>query len=255
MPEHISLRLFEMGIVPFSGIDDAIAAMGIAAKLAQDEGEAPPLLLPPARGFERTLTEAEAKHALSAHGVRVPCARRAGSVQGAVDAATRIGFPIVLKGEGIAHKTEAGAVTLNLGSVDAVVTAATAMPTERFLVEEMITEAVAELLVGVVADPAHGYVLTLAAGGVLTEVLEDSVSLLLPTTPEAIRASLGGLRLARLLKGYRGKPGADMEAIVNTVLALQAYVIASTPQEVEINPLMCGTDKAVAVDALIRIGD
>ncbi|MBF9052564.1 CoA-binding protein [Roseobacter sp. HKCCD9010] len=255
MPEEVSLRLVELGIVPFSGMDDAVAAMDIAAKLAQDAGEAPPLLLPPAPGSERTLTEAEAKLALSAHGVRVPGSARADSAQAAADAATQIGFPIVLKGEGIAHKTEAGAVALNLDSAKAVMTTATAMPTESFLVEEMITDTVAELLVGVVADPLHGYVLTLAAGGVLTELLGDYVSLLLPTTPEEIRASLDGLRVARSLKGYRGKPGADIEAIVDTVLALQAYVAASAPQEVEINPLMCGTDKAVAADALIRIGE
>ena len=255
MPEEVSLRLVELGIVPFSGIDDAVAAMDIAAKLAQDAGEAPPLLLPPAPGSERTLTEAEAKLALSAHGVRIPGSARADSAQAAADAATQIGFPIVLKGEGIAHKTEAGAVALNLDSAKAVMTTATAMPTESFLVEEMITDTVAELLVGVVADPLHGYVLTLAAGGVLTELLGDNVSLLLPTTPEEIRASLDGLRVARSLKGYRGKPGADIEAVVDTVLALQAYVAASAPQEVEINPLMCGTDKAVAADALIRIGE
>ena len=222
MPEEVSLRLVELGIVPFSGMDDAVAAMDIAAKLAQDAGEAPPLLLPPAPGSERTLTEAEAKLALSAHGVRVPGSARADSAQAAADAATQIGFPIVLKGEGIAHKTEAGAVALNLDSAKAVMTTATAMPTESFLVEEMITDTVAELLVGVVADPLHGYVLTLAAGGVLTELLGDNVSLLLPTTPEEIRASLDGLRVARSLKGYRGKPGADIEAIVDTVLALQA---------------------------------
>lgn len=255
MPEDVSLRLVQMGIVPFSGMDDAVDAMDIAARLGQNEHQAPPLLLPPAIGTSRTLSEAEAKHALSTHGVRVPGAARAESARAAADAATQIGFPVVLKGDGIAHKTEAGAVVLDLQSEDAVMISAKAMPTERFLVEEMIADTVAELLVGVVADPAHGYVLTLAAGGVLTELLEDSVSLLLPTTPVAIRGALGVLRVARMLKGYRGKPGADMEAIVDSVLALQAYVTASKPQEVEINPLICTADTAVAADALIRIGD
>jgi len=255
MPEDVSLRLVEMGIVPFSGMDDAVAAMDIAAKLAKTHDEVSPLQLPPVPNTEHILTETEVKHALSAYGVRIPGAARAESPQAAAAEAYRIGFPVALKGEGIAHKTEAGAVALNLWSADAVMTSAAAMPTECFLVEEMITGTVAELLVGVVADPAHGYVLTLAAGGVFTELLQDSVSLLLPTTPEAIRATLGDLRISRLLNGFRGKPGADIGAIVDTVLALQTYVTDTTPQEVEINPLMCGIDKAVAADALVRIGD
>jgi succinyl-CoA synthetase beta subunit len=162
---------------------------------------------------------------------------------------------VVLKGEGIAHKTEAGAVALNLRSAEAVEAAARAMPTRRFLIEEMITDSLAELLLGVIADPAHGYVLTLAAGGTLAELLEDRVSLLVPAGREAVRDALGTLKTARLLAGYRGRPAADSDAIVDAVMALQAYVAAALPQEVEINPLLCCPDRAVAADALVRIGD
>ena len=112
----------------------------------------------------------------------------------------------------------------------------------------------AELLVGVVRDPAHGYVLTLGAGGVLTELLRDTVSLLVPSGPEAVRAALARLNCAPLLRGYRGRPGADIDAICRAVDAVQSYVIANadTVGEVEINPLICAPDRAVAVDALIR---
>ena len=94
----------------------------------------------------------------------------------------------------VAHKTEAGAVVLNLENEDAVKEAAVAMPAQSFLVEEMVTDGVAELLVGVVADPAHGYVLTLGAGGTLTEVLQDKVSCLVPASPEDVRNALGSVR-------------------------------------------------------------
>ena len=255
MPEPVARRILDLGIVPFSGMAEAIEAMEIAAGMGQTGPAPEPLLQPAPAGEGRTLTEAEAKAALAAHGLRVPAAARAKSVEEAVDAAARIGFPVVLKGEGIAHKTEAGAVALNLRNADAVRQAAGAMPTASFLVEEMVDGSVAELLVGVVSDPAHGYVLTLAAGGTLTELMDDSASLLLPATREELRAALGQLRYAPLLTGYRGAPAADIGAVIDAVMAVQACVAAMRPLEIEINPLLCGPDGAVAADALIRIGD
>lgn len=255
MPEKVALRLVDMGIVPFAGLDDAVEAMEIAAFLGRDRAAAAPLLLPRAMGPGRTLTEAGAKSALSAKGVRIPGSALVEGAEAAASAAARIGFPVVLKGEGAAHKTEAGAVALNLYDTEAVARAARAMPSRRCLVEEMVTGAVAELLIGVVADPAHGYVLTLAAGGTLAELLEDSVSLLVPAGREDVRAALDRLRISALLKGYRGRPAADVEAILDAVMSVQNYVAATLPQEVEINPLICRPDGAIAADALIRIGD
>lgn len=255
LPEAVAKRLTKCGVVPFMGMEEAIRAMEIAAWLGRDRVAADPLLLPPGIGACRILTEAEAKRALSAAGVRVPRSDRADGAEAAVESAAYIGFPVVLKGEGVAHKTDSGAVALNLGSSETVREAAQAMPTGSYLIEEMITDSVAELLIGIVADPAHGYVLTLAAGGTLTELLEDSVSLLVPAGREDVRAALFRLRIARLLKGYRGQPAAHVEAVLDTVMSLQGYVASALPQEVEINPLMCCPDRAIAADALIRIGD
>lgn len=88
----------------------------------------------------------------------------------------------------------------------------------------------------------------------LTEILRDTASVLVPSTPEDIRAALGKLKIAPLLAGFRGQRAADMDAIIAAVEAVQAYVMqnADTLGEVEINPLLCTPDKAVAVDALIR---
>jgi len=255
MPEDIAQELVGLGIAPLSGLSEAIEAMEVAANLGRTRPAPAPLLLPRQGEAGPTLSEAEAKSALSAHGVRIPGAARATGAEAAAMAATRIGFPVVLKGEGIAHKTEAGAVALNLRSARAVAEAARAMPSEQFLVEQMVTGTVADLLIGVVRDPAHGYVLTLAAGGTLTELLDDSVSLLVPSPPQAVRDALGRLKLFRLLCGYRGAPPADIEAIVKAIMAVQSYVEAAHPHEIEINPLLCGPHGAVAADALIRIGD
>ena len=99
--------------------------------------------------------------------------------------------------------------------------------------------------------------LTLGAGGTLTEIMADTTRLLLPVTAEEVDAALDGLRIAPLLRGYRGAKPADREAIVGAVLAVQDYVIANAHrlEEVEINPLICTPDRAVAVDALVTIGE
>ena len=201
----------------------------------------------------RTLTEAHAKTALAVHGLQAPRSLRAVNPDATVSGAAELGFPVVLKGEGVAHKTEAGAVVLGLGDPEAVRAAAEAMPADSFLVEEMIADGVAELLVGVVRDPAHGYVLTLAAGGTLTELMEDRGSVLVPASREEVREVIFGLKVGRLLNGYRGASAANVEAVLDAVMAVQAYVTNAHPREVEINPLICTPDRAVAADALIRI--
>lgn len=254
MPEALARDLIARGIVPLSEMSAALEAIAIAARVGRANEQAP-LLLPTDAAASRTLNEAEAKAALAAHGVRVPLSIRAASVEAAAEAAAKIGFPVALKGEGIAHKTEAGAVALNLQGPEAVRAAAKAMSTDRFLVEEMVTGTVAELLIGVVRDPAHGYVLTLAAGGVLTELLQDSASLLVPASRSAVAGALKNLRIAPVLEGYRGAPAANLEAILDSVMAVQDHVTAAHPQEVEINPLLCTPAAAIAADALIKAGE
>jgi succinyl-CoA synthetase beta subunit len=85
--------------------------------------------------------------------------------------------------------------------------------------------------------------------------LQDTVSLLVPSSETVVKQSLTQLRIHPLLIGFRGKPAVDLDALVQSIMAVQAYVIAHQDriEEVEINPLMCGSDAAVAADALIRI--
>lgn len=252
MPEDIAQTLIRRGIVPFSGMVEALAAIDLAANFPTATTD--PLFLTPPPEKGTILSEAKAKAALAAYGVRVPGSKRVGSAKAAANAADTLGFPVVLKGEGIAHKTEAGAVALNLTCADQVETAAVSMPAERFLIEEMLTGVLAELLVGVTHDPAHGYVLTLAAGGTLTEILKDSHSLLIPASRDHLRDALQQLKIAPLLAGYRGAPPTNIEAVLDAVDAIQSYVMAIPVAEIEINPLMVMADRAVAADALIRTG-
>lgn len=255
MPETTADRLIGMGIVPLAGLDDALAA--IAAAATPGRTAAGPLWPPAPPRDAALLSEAEGKTALSGYGVAVPRGRRCGSKTDLAQAARDLRPPYALKRDGVAHKTEAGGVRLNLGSATAVMTAAREMPGGPWLLEEMVAGGVAELLVGVVLDPAHGYVLTLGAGGTLTELVGDVGSLLLPVAGDDVRAALSGLRIAPLLGGHRGAPAASIDAIVEAVLAVQSYVAAHRGEieEIEINPLICTPRSAVAADVLIRIGE
>ncbi|MDX8346848.1 acetate--CoA ligase family protein [Cognatiyoonia sp. IB215446] len=255
MPEDVAQDLVAQGILPLCGITEAIEAIGVAAAIGQAVPPAADLLLPATAPTKAvTLSEAEAKDALAVYGLTVPKSCSAASLDAVTDAAARVGYPVVLKGDGFAHKTEAAALALDLATPEAVMAAASVMPATRFLLEEMVKGAVAELLIGVVSDPAHGYVLTLAAGGVMTELMDDRVSLLLPVDAPMVRSALDRLRVFPVLQGYRGKPGADIAAIIDAVMAVQAYVTAHRPQEVEVNPLICREDGAIAADALIVKG-
>jgi acyl-CoA synthetase (NDP forming) len=252
LPETIATDLIDRGLVPFSGMEEALAAIAAASNMSPPPADnvftSPPLTSP------ETLSEHEAKRQLEAFGIRIPKSATAATPEEAAETAEELGFPVVLKGQGIAHKSEAGAVVLNINSREDVRLAAEKMPIRTFLVEEMVTGAQAELLIGIVRDPGHGYVLTIAAGGVLTELLQDGVSLIVPACRSEIEKALGKLKISKVLAGYRGRPACDLPKILNTIMALQDYVQSGTVEEAEINPLLCGQDFAIAADALIRCG-
>ncbi|WP_170426435.1 acetate--CoA ligase family protein [Ruegeria arenilitoris] len=250
LPEDVALRLMDGGVVPFAGLHEALASIEAASRPKAPEAD--PVLLPSDTDADEVLTEAEAKHALAEFGVRVPQSVVTSAAM-ADGASANLTGPLAVKGVGLAHKSEHAAVRLGVHA-DAVAKVAADIGTDEVLIEEMAEGGVAELLVGVTRDPAHGFVLTLGAGGVLTEILRDTVSLLIPSSRDAVQDALGSLKCAPLLAGYRGNPAVQMEAILDTVDAVQAYVIANATHvsEVEINPLICTPDRAVAVDALIR---
>jgi acetyl-CoA synthetase len=125
MPEEIANRLMDEGVVPLSGISEALAAAEIAAAIgkAWERGSGASLLdVALDDGESLLLTEAEAKAELAAFGLSIPLGKTAHSPDEAASIAADIGFPVALKGLGIAHKTEAGAVALNLATADDVLT-------------------------------------------------------------------------------------------------------------------------------------
>jgi len=253
LPADVTQTLINGGVVPMHGLREAISAAAATTQITAPETT--PLALTPTSPPQtaHVLTEQEAKTALAAHGLDIPKSATVFGLENLIETAEHLTPPLVLKGQGIAHKTEAGAVKLNITAAD-LPAAAKDMPTDSFLIEEMIIDTVAELLIGVTRDPAHGFVLTIAAGGTLTEVMSDSASLLVPASPETVRTALDSLKIAPLLTGYRGAAPANINAILKAIDALQCYVLANIDslQEAEINPLICTPTRAVAADALIR---
>ena len=261
MPLELAAELGEAGVAPMIGMDDALTAFEAAAQIgacwaADDE---PPLLhVPVVRGGAlETIGEFAAKRLLARHGLAVPEGVECAPDE-AVAAATRIGYPVTLKvsSDAIAHKTESGGVLLDLGDADAVAAAAARLCAlaPRLLVERMHKGAVAELIVGITSDPQFGSALVIGAGGVLTELLADSATLLLPATRAEIETALASLKVWRLVTGFRGKSG-DSNAVIGAIESIAAFAIENEGlvEELDVNPLLVFPDGAVAVDALIRM--
>ena len=143
---------------------------------------------------------------------------------------------------------------MRLRTAQDVAAAAARMGGDTFLLEDMVEDGVAELLVGIVKDPAHGFVLTVGAGGMMTELLQDSASVLVPSSRAKLEQALNQLKMAPVLDGYRNQPAANRTAILDAIEALQQFVIdhAETIVEVEVNPLIATPTRAIAADALIR---
>ncbi|MGB7316720.1 MAG: acetate--CoA ligase family protein [Planktotalea sp.] len=254
MPETIAKALLSKGVVPLYGMAPALKALALAGPIRDDDGA---ILVPLTPQAPAVISEHDAKQALAEHGLPIPKARVAATLAELEEAIQTLNAPYVVKGLGLAHKSEAGAVRVSLQSKQAAIDAARDMNVKAYLVEEMVQNSIVELLVAVTLDPAHGYVLTLGAGGTQTELLQDTASLLLPASEQSVTMALGTLRCAPLLDGYRGAPGIDRAALWHAIDAVQRYVIAhhGQVQEVEINPLICTPSHAVAVDALIVKGD
>jgi acyl-CoA synthetase (NDP forming) len=251
MPPDIAITLMKGGVVPMCGLTEAIAAAAVAATMGAPDDAA--VLTPGPDRVAELVDEGTAKAALAQYGVPVPKGGLVADIDGLPTQAAQLAGPLVLKVTGLAHKSEAGGVKLGV-SPEEVVIAAQSMPKGGYLLEEMVQGAVAELLVGVLRDPAHGFVLTLGAGGVLTELWQDTASVLVPASAHSVETALRSLRIWPLIEGYRGKPAANLDAIVAAVMGVQDYIVANADRvsEVEINPLMCTPDVAIAVDALVR---
>lgn len=245
----------------------ALAHLARFAEAARREvpPDPPPALDPDTRLDGRRLDEAEAKGVLRRAGIEAPPEAFVRTPAEAGEAALRIGLPVALKvvSPDLAHKTEAGGVALGLADAAAVAAEAAAMlervartapeaRIEGLLVSRMAGEGV-ELIVGARIDPVMGPLVVVGIGGVLVEVLRDTVTELAPIGPRRARAMLERLRGAALLRGVRGRGPVDLDAAADAIARISALAHDNRDVlgSIEINPLLVRGRGAVALDALI----
>jgi acetyl-CoA synthetase len=275
LPEKIRDRLIAGDVAPLQGLEDALFALSAAAtygeKRLKGAADVPNATRAStqARPDAVFCDEAESKRRLAACGLTVPRGN-VGAAGDLPELANRIGYPVVVKALGaeFAHKTEMGAVALNLQNAGEVAASAKRISAgaadrgysvERFLVERMATGVVAELIVGIQWDPQFGHALLIGSGGILAELVADTASLLLPTTPQSVQEALMSLRVGRLLKGFRGAPAGDIPAAVDAILAVAKFARENeaTLCGLDVNPLIVlpPGEGVVAADALVRMAD
>ena len=210
------------------------------------------------------LTEIESKRILHALDLPVTVPEVAASADAAATAAAKIGFPVVLKvlSPDVSHKSDVGGVELNLGTEDEVRDAferirrnlATKAPGAGFdgVAVQPMARAGIELIVGTMRDARFGAMVMVGLGGVLVEVMKDTAIRLAPIGGREAANMLRDLRGAQILRGVRGQPGADIDAIV-ALLETVAGLAAAHPEiaEMDLNPVVAYNDGVAILDARI----
>lgn len=232
-------------------LSDPAAALQIEALLAASS--------------HRTLSEGSAKRALAAYGLPVVAEALVQTADQAASAAAQLGFPVALKLESpdIAHKTDAGVVRLNLPDAKSVreaheaivANAARISPPPSILgvlVQPMIPPGL-EMMVGARVDPMFGPLVVVGLGGVMVELLQDTVLALAPVTHQEALDMLARLRGRKLLDGFRGSAAVDRDRLAEAIVRLSELVDDHRERivELDVNPLICSGSSVVAVDALI----
>jgi len=275
IPENMDVEtrqlLISKGVAPMQGIHETLNAISASAEWLQtrqrillDTPE--PLSLNLQGGQQVMVSEPDGKAWLAANDFAVPRGKVvSGQKLGAV--ANELGYPLALKmvSPYLAHKTEAGAVVLNLSDSGSVIRASIKMRadvnsynpqavTDQFLLENMSPKPLAELIVTLRRDPQFGVALVLGSGGILVELVGDAVTLLLPISPHEITGALKKLRVAGLLEGFRGRPTADLEKISIQIHRLCTTYLKHQNEiaEIEINPLFVYSNRVCAVDVLVH---
>lgn len=253
LPAELRSMISSRGLAPLQGLREALVALDRCAWL----GSHGPLGIPSKANSApstKLVDEARAKVLLAQFGVRVPEGTQCLLVE-AEEVAEEIGYPVTLKGLGIAHKSEANAVHVGITSAEALTSALEQLPehVDQVLIEETVTDVVAEVLVAIRRAAPIGWMIVVGAGGVQTEILRDTATLLAPASRDEVFLALRSLRISPLFFGYRGKPGIDMNALLDLIMQLQEVTVGSNVMEIELNPVLATPVDAVAVDALLIV--
>ena len=265
LPEKIATDLIGMGVAPLCGIRQALDAAQAASQIGAAwrrplfekalPGPGPHLEQP-----VENLDEAHAKGEIESFGVGVPRGERVASIDALKNAAQSLTYPLVLKAcdAALLHKSDAGAVMVGIEDFDGLVAGAETLFSRypSLLVEEMITDTVCELIVGVRHDPVIGPWMMIGSGGIYAELLGDTRVTLLPARDDEFATMISSLKIHPLLNGYRGSEAGDVPALLATLQSVSDFVMKRRESlvELEINPLLVRPKgKGVcAVDAVLQ---
>ncbi|MEV1011403.1 acetate--CoA ligase family protein [Streptomyces sp. NPDC049881] len=216
-----------------------------------------------------TLTAPEGRALATAYGIPTPAEGVAATADEAAALARDIGFPVACKivSPDITHKTEAGGVRTGLGTPDAVRDAFAAVTSaarayapharvEGVQIQRMVPPGSHEVIVGAVTDPTFGKLVAFGLGGVLVEVLRDVTFRLAPATTADARSMLDGIKAAAVLRGVRGAPPADREALAAVITAVSRLAADFAEiAEIDLNPVFAGPNGVLAADIRVLLGD
>jgi acyl-CoA synthetase (NDP forming) len=207
------------------------------------------------------LDEAESKTVLRAYGITTPAEVLVTSSAAAVSAAERIGYPVVLKAVSaqLTHKSDVGGVALGLATAAELTAAYERMSLslqQHHIAGMLVCQQISgglELVLGLNRDPEMGLVVMAGSGGVLLELIKDVTFCAPPVSRDKARDMLSRLRGAKLMRGYRGSPPCDVEAIVDALVALGqlAVDLEEVVESVDINPFVALPQGGMALDGLI----
>jgi acyl-CoA synthetase (NDP forming) len=249
------------GVAVLEGTTSGVAALGHLANWPLPVDPEPPRCDPDRRRrwLERVTDwdPAAAFDLLADHGVPVARSVSASSLEETLAAGAEVGYPVALKTLGAEHKSDVGGVVLGVADAAALRCEYASMA-ERLgsavTVQPMIGDGV-EVSVGMVADPAFGPLVVIAAGGTLVELLNDRAVALAPLSQDGALRLLDGMRIRPLLAGWRGGPPVDVTALADVIVAFSTLAIelGDALDAVEANPVIVSPHGAVAVDALVVV--
>ena len=265
MPKRIIDECQKRGITPMIGLDSCLKSLHHSYRCGQafnGTSSAPiEVSIPVSSKMQtnKTLTEFDGKRLLAKYGLSIPQGELVSSIEGALRAAEKLSYPVTVKvsSEALVHKSDSGAIRVNIKDAEMLKLAVSELLQigPSLLVEEMIEGAIAELIIGANCDPLFGKYLIIGSGGVLVELLSDSIPLLLPVERNSVLEALSELKLYPILEGYRGHSAGDIDAVIDAVMSAVDLINSNEVIEFDINPLLVLPQGkgAIAVDALVKL--
>ena len=259
MPKHIRDKCINNGISPLQGMKEALFTIKKAIEIGsiwKNESAVKNYKIKKKNKNIKTYSEFESKKFLKKIGIKIPKGIISNKIKLKKDSA-KIGFPLVAKihSNQIFHKSEHNGVITNIKNINELVSK-TKKFKNQILLEQMVKDSLIEILIGIKIDDEFGPVIVIGAGGIYTELIRETKTLLLPLTKKDIQNELKHMKIGKILFGYRNQDRADIDSLIKVILSLSKFAEKNINKlhEIEINPLIvCKKNKGVfAVDALIH---